>query len=330
VAYLAGSDADVEAYFAAQGEAPAEARPAPEAKPQAAKPAAQPSPTAPKAPAPTTGAGRVKASPAARRLAAERGIDLAALGAGSGPGGRIVSSDVPTEAPRRPAAAAMGEATRHEMTSMRRAIGRGLLWSKQNIPHFYMKATIDAEPLWAAYQQVKAAGEFKCTVNDFVVAACAKALQEFPPFRMKLEEDALVETAESNIGIAVGTEDGLLVPVLAGAERLSFREIAAESRRVVGNARSGKLEGVGLGVFTVTNLGMFGVEEFSAIINPPEAAILAVGAVREGVVVRNGAIRPQRVMTMTLSADHRIVDGLVGAQFCARLKELLEAPEGLL
>ena len=151
-------------------------------------------------------------------------------------------------------------------------------------------------------------------------------MQEFPGLRGRIENDEIVTFPTSNIGVAVGMDDGLVVPVVIAAERLSLAQIAVEIRRIAANARAGKIEGMGNGVVTITNLGMFGVEEFSAIINPPEAAILAVGATREEVIVTNGAMRPGKVMTMTLSADHRIVDGMLAAKFFARLKELLEQP----
>ena len=270
--------------------------------------------------------GRIKASPAARKLAAERGISLQAVGAGSGPGGRITTNDVET-APA--VGAAPGEPVRRAMTSMRKTIAKRLLHSKQNIPHFYLSVTVDAGPLFELYQRIKAAGEFKCTINDFIVSACARAVYEFPGFRSRLDGAEIVEFPSANIGIAVGVEDGLVVPVLVGAERLTFWQLAAEARRIVEAARAGRLEGVGQGVFTITNLGMFGIEEFVAIINPPESAILAVGAIREDVKVVDGAMRPARLMTMTLSGDHRVIDGVIGAKFAARVKELLEAPQQL-
>ena len=144
--------------------------------------------------------------------------------------------------------------------------------------------------------------------------------------RGRIENDEIITFPTSNIGVAVGMDDGLVVPVVIAAERLSLAQIAVEIRRIAANARAGKIEGMGNGVVTITNLGMFGVEEFSAIINPPESAILAVGATREEVIVTNGAMRPGKVMTLTLSADHRIVDGMLAAKFFARLKELLEQP----
>lgn len=318
VAYLADNDADVDAYLAAAG---AQEAPAPAA---AAAPTAAPRPAV-AAPAAQTESGRVKASPAARKAAAERGIDLASVGRGSGPGGRILSTDIPAAPTAKPAPTAPSTpGGRRKMSGMRRAIARNLLASKQTIPHFYMRLTIDADPLFAFYKSEKA--KYPCSVNDVVTMACARAVAEFPMFRSRIEGDEIVELPGANIGIAVGMDDGLVVPVLRNAETLSLQGIAAETRRLVEAARKGKIEGMGEGAMTITNLGMFGVEEFAAIINPPEAAILAVGAIREAVIVRDGALRAGRKMTMTLSADHRIIDGLWAARFLARLKELLESP----
>ncbi|MBS3734145.1 MAG: 2-oxo acid dehydrogenase subunit E2 [Phycisphaerae bacterium] len=322
VAYLADDDAAVAAYLEAHK---------PEAPPAApaTQPHAAPKPTARRGqPAQTTAGGRVKASPAARNLARERGVDLASVGTGSGPGGRIVTDDVAAAAASGTTVAG-GEPVRHELTKMRKAIGGALLKSKQTIPHFYATITVDADALYAAYMQIKADGAFKCTINDFVVRAAVRCMQEFPQLRSRLEGDALVEYPSANIGIAVGTDEGLLVPVVRSADTMSLEQLAGETRRVVEAARGGKLEGVGDGLMTVTNLGMFGVETFGAIINPPESAILAVGALREDAVVRDGTIRPGRVMGLTLSCDHRIVDGVAAAQTLARIKELLEAPDEL-
>jgi len=318
VGYLADSDAEVDAYVAQQAHtsaAPvraAEAIPAPGAARAAEVPSEAPIPGA-----------RRRISPAARKLATERGIEPSTLPAGSGPGGRILTTDLPAEAP----VAAEGSA-RRTMSPMRKAIARNLSASKQTIPHFYIEVTVDAAPMMALYRQQKA--EYPCSVNDVVVAACARAVGEFRAFRSRLEGDTLVESGAANIGIAVALDDGLVVPVLLGADHLSLRELAAETRRLVEAARGGRVDGLGQGVLTITNLGMYGVERFSAIINPPEAAILAVGAARDAVVVRDGEILAGRVMTLTLSCDHRVIDGAVAAQFLARLKEILEAPEALL
>jgi pyruvate dehydrogenase E2 component (dihydrolipoamide acetyltransferase) len=343
VAYLAASDADVDAYLAAAGktcagEVPAMQEPAAKsagkmpAIHEGETPSLQQAKSAGKMPAIHEGetpslqeTTRPKASPAARKLAAQRGIDVASV-AGSGPQGRVLSTDVPAAgAAPRPAPAASGEAIRRKLTPMRKAIARNLLASKQNIPHFYMRMTAQADALYVAYQSAKT--RFKCSVNDLIVAAVARTLRDFPAFRSRLDGEGLVEFPTANIGIAVGMENGLVVPVVVGADLMSLEQLAARTREVVEAARGGRIEGLGQGVLTITNLGMYGVEEFAAIINPPEASILAVGAIREDVVVAGGAIKPAKVVTMTLSADHRIVDGLLAAQFMAALKKAIESPE---
>jgi len=265
--------------------------------------------------------GRVKASPAARKLAAARGVSLEAIGAGRGPGGRILSQDIMIA----PAGTTSGSnGGRRPMSKMRRAIGVNLLQSKQNIPHFYLRITINAGPLHEFYRGQKP--ETGCSLNDLVVLAVGRAIREFPAVRSQIDGDHIIEFPHANIGIAVGVEDGLVVPVVMNVDKLSLAEVAEETKRVVQAGRSGVLENFGKGNFTISNLGMYGVEEFSAIINPPESGILAVSAMRETVVVENGAMSPGRVMTMTLSADHRVIDGLIGAKFMARLRKILEHP----
>jgi pyruvate dehydrogenase E2 component (dihydrolipoamide acetyltransferase) len=319
VAYLAEEDVDIEAYLASAGcGAATQVVPATETLPAAPETAL---PATEKTAASISQSGRVKASPAARKIAEEKGVDLTSISAGSGPGGRIVSSDV-EEADITPT-----ETRVHPLTKMRKAIANNLLYSKQNIPHFYAKTTIDAGPLFTTY--IRAKEQFKCSINDFVTLACAKAVRQYPALRSQYDAIGIIEKPSVNIGIAVGTDEGLIVPVVLDADRMNLKEIAARTREIVESARNGKLEGIGRGVFTITNLGMFGVEEFSAIINPPESAILAVGAIREGVVVENGQMRPTRLMTVTLSVDHRVIDGVIAAQFLKTLKELLENPEQL-
>ena len=318
VAYLAENDADVEAYLAAHPTTLQTAPPAEEEQQATQSGGYEGLQTAPA----HTQAGRIKASPAARKIASERGIDLAAVPFGSGPGGRILSQDVEKVQP------STAGGIRKPLSKMRKAIANNLLYSKQHIPHFYTKLTIHAQPLFETYKQTKE--KFPCSVNDFVVMACAKAIREYPAFRSQLRENEIIEFADVNIGIAVGTEEGLTVPVLLKADQLSLSELAEKSRRLAAAAREGKLEGVGQGIFTITNLGMFGVEEFSAIINPPESAILAVGAIREGALAENGQLKPTRLMTMTLSSDHRIIDGVLAARFLQTLKGLLENPRQLL
>jgi len=326
IAFLADNDADVDAYVVAMGTATAAETPAPAV-------AAGGSPAGSGAivagarvsadPAPLTAEGRIKASPAARKIAAERGIDLALLGAGSGPGGRILSTDVQNARALAPVSTD-GQPIRRPVSKMRRAIGLNLQKSKQTIPHFYVRMTIDADPLFAYYREQKP--RTNCTLNDCVVLAVGRAMAEFPAVRSQFG-DEIIEYPHANIGIAVGVDEGLIVPVVLNVDQLTLAQLAVEARRVVENGRNGKLENIGRGNFTISNLGMFGVEEFSAIINPPESCLLAVSAVRETVIVEDGTMRPGRVMTMTLSADHRIVDGVIGAKFLGRLKEILENPE---
>jgi len=336
VAYLAENDADADAVIAQGGAVAAAAPAAAVAQASSAAPSA-----APVSAAAVTETGRVKASPAARKLAQQRGVNLASISAGSGPGGRILSGDVaaakPGAAPALAAAsgtrAAAGAApapaggVRKKMSQMRKAIARNLLFSKQNIPHFYLKLTVNAEPMFAFYKQEKT--RYPCSVNDVVLAAVARAVGEFPQFRCRMENGELIEYPTANIGVAVGMDEGLSVPVIVAAEKLSLQQIGAEAKRLAEAARKGKVEHMGEGVFTVTNLGMLGIEEFAAIINPPEAAILAIGAAHDTIVPKDGAARVGKVMTMMLSVDHRVIDGMVGAKFLARMKELLENPAQL-
>jgi pyruvate dehydrogenase E2 component (dihydrolipoyllysine-residue acetyltransferase) len=327
IALLAENDADADAYIAGQGSStPAVA--------SASVPATSPTPVngvgtkrSPAAPAAMTAEGRVKASPAARKLAAERGVELSAVGAGSGPGGRILTAELQgfesTEAAT--SAAGNGEAIRKPMSKMRRAIGLNLQQSKQTVPHFYVRTTIDADPLLAFYREQKTATH--CTLNDVIVLAVGRTIAEFPAVRSQIVGNEIVEYPHANIGVAVGIDDGLVVPVVMDVDTLPLARLAAEAKRLVDQARKGRLENIGQGHFTISNLGMFGVEEFSAIINPPESGILAVSAAREAVIVENGAMRAGRTMTMTLSADHRIVDGVMAARFMQRLKEVLEHPD---
>lgn len=290
-----------------------------------------PTSTSPSSLIPPPSSLRPKASPVARRIARERGLDLSRVPSGSGPGGRILSTDleeIPASAAQKAAPAPAGPGGRRRMSNMRRAIAKNLVMSKQTVPHFYVRLTVDADPLFALYKAEKA--KYQCSVNDVLMLACARVLMEFPALRSRIDGDDIVETPAANIGVAVGIDDGLLVPVVVGADRMNLAQVAADTRRIAELARQGRIEGQGKGVFTISNLGMFGVEEFTAIINPPEAAILAAGAVRESVIVKNGAMRPGRVMTMNLSCDHRVVDGMMAAKFMARLKEVLEQPEQLL
>jgi pyruvate dehydrogenase E2 component (dihydrolipoamide acetyltransferase) len=333
VAYLADSDADVDAFIAASGGA--EAPTASAAAAEVSK--AEQAPAIVSTPAGATETGRVKASPAARRLAGERGIDLASVAQGSGPGGRILSTDVPAagaapaKAASKPAASGAvvegtlpGGVVRKRMSGMRKAIARNLTLSKTTIPHWYIRSRINAGPMMSFYKSQKVKNG--CSVNDVIVMACAKALMDFPLMRSRVDGESFLEFPGANIGVAVGMDEGLVVPVVVNAERFTLEQLTSETKRLANQARAGKIENMGQGIFTISNLGMFGVDDFVAIVNPPEAAILAVGSVKEDVIVKDGAIRAGQVMNLTLSSDHRLVDGTVGAQFMARLKILLEEP----
>ncbi len=279
------------------------------------------------------GEGRIKASPAAKKLAREKGINLKDIKTASGPDGRIILRDVESaiaSASHKTSDSLMSKdiasgAIKRKLTPMRKAIAKNLTFSKQNIPHFYMKITVDADPIYEFYQTRRK--QYKCSINDVLIAACGKVIMEFPAFRSRMEgPDELTEYSSANIGIAVGLENGLVVPVVLGVEGYSFEELAKETRRIIQAARQGKPENMGKGVFTISNLGMYDIDEFSAIVNPPEASILAVGGMKESVIVKAGTLRIGKTMSLTLSCDHRVIDGLLAAQFLGRLREILENP----
>ena len=236
VAYLAENDSDVEAFLSGGKETaqvPSEMKP--EVVPTEIHPAKVAAEVAPASSATST--GRIKVSPAARKLAVERGVELASIGSGSGPGGRIILADVEK------VSTAPAEPIRRKLAGMRKAIAKNLTYSKQNVPHFYMKLTVDALPVYSLYQTEKA--KYSCSLNDLIVLACGKALKQFPAMRTRLEGEELVEYPWANIGIAVALEDGLLVPVIQKVDRMNLKEVAVESRRLVEQARKGKPEGMG-------------------------------------------------------------------------------------
>jgi len=268
---------------------------------------------------------RAFASPRARRAIKRLGLQPSQI-PGSGPNGRIVEADVLKAGSQRPKPVA-GE-TREPLSKMRRAIARRLVEAKQTIPHFYVSRTIRAAALADYYKSCRQ--QHPCTLNDVILRAVAVAVAEFPAVRSRIEGDDLVTSPDANVGIAVGIENGLVVPVVLQANRLSLEALATETRRMIELARQKRVENSGRGVFTVSNLGMYGVDEFSAIINPPESGILAVGSLRDAPIVQNNEIRPSKVMTLNLSCDHRVVDGMVAALFLARIAELLESPALLL
>jgi pyruvate dehydrogenase E2 component (dihydrolipoamide acetyltransferase) len=299
-------------------------------------------------------AGEVKASPIARRIAAEAGLDLRDLaGEGSGPDGRIVKVDVEralgNEGRQRPAA---GEATiaahatapspppsaEEEVigaTPMLRAVARRMGESNATVPHFYLDAEIDMGRTLEMREELNKAlagdGE-KISINDLVVRAAAVALVESPKFHRSWHDGKLVLHKSAHVGIAVALDDGLIVPVLHSVEQKSVREIARESRDLVERARTGKLKQSEIegGTFTVSNLGMFGIPSFSAVVNPPEPGILAVGAIVKRPVVSDDAVRIRPIMAVTLSVDHRATSGAEGARLLTSIQRLLEQPVLLL
>ena len=314
--------------------------PAPAPAPAPA-PVAAPAPTPASAPAP---AGRIKATPLARKVAAAKSVDLARV-QGSGPGGRIRRADVlaAAAAPAPAARAASSvlakgpiqEERAVAVSNMRGAIARRLLESKTQLPHFYVEIEIDAAPLSTLREQLNAALEgdgVKLSVNDFILKASAEALRRVPQVNASWEGNQIRYFAAAHVSFAVAIDDGLITPVVRDAHLKSLFAISTEAKTLGKRAKEKKLapaEFTG-GTFCVSNLGMMGIPRFSAIINPPNAAILAVGTVVRKPVVRGDRIEIGQTMTVTLSCDHRVVDGAVGAQYLNALKTLLESPALLL
>jgi pyruvate dehydrogenase E2 component (dihydrolipoamide acetyltransferase) len=296
------------------------------------------------APLPVSSSGRVKASPLAKKIAAEKGVDLSRL-AGSGPGGRIVRKDV-EGAPAggaRPAASLFGgkpiaQDSARPVSQMRAAIARRLVESKTTAPHFYVEREADAAPLGRLRASANEALELakanlKLTVTDFVLKATVEALRRVPAVNSSWEGNTIRQHGSVHLAFAVALPDGLITPVIRNAHAKDLRTIAREAKELGAKAKAGKLqpEEYTGGTFTVSNLGMVGVERFAAILNPPQAAILAVGAtVKKPVLASNGAVIPGERMSLTVSADHRVVDGLVAGEFLKALVELLENPGVLL
>ena len=278
--------------------------------------------------------GRIKASPLARRLAREKGIDLAQL-QGSGPEGRIVAEDVERgtiaiAAPVPAAAVAAGEVEEIELTSTRKTIARRLTEAWQ-APVFQLTLSVDMtralelrERLVARLQE----GETKPTVGDLLTKVCAAALVRHPAVNAHFAGEKILRFPSAHVGIAVAAPNGLVVPVIRDADRRTIQEIAAARADIVSRARDGKLQLADLegGTFTISNLGMFGIEQFVAVLNPPQAAILAVGSTEEKPVVRDGQVEVRPLMSMTITCDHRAIDGADGAVFLRTVKELLEEP----
>jgi pyruvate dehydrogenase E2 component (dihydrolipoamide acetyltransferase) len=284
------------------------------------------------------GAGRAKASPLARRIASERGVDLSTL-RGSGPAGRIVKADVEgassaATAPGPAPETAKGVITRREPTRLQQVVARRMAESKATAPHFYLRAEVDMSAAVAARSRLRAStpeGEVVPSFNDLVVKACALALREHPLANGSYRDGGFELHSRVNVGVAVAADEALVVPTVFDADMKGLREIAAETRDLAARVREGRVTPPELsgGTFTVSNLGMYGVSDFSAVINPPQAAILAVGEIAERPVVRDGSIVTARLMGVTLACDHRILHGAPAAVFLARIRALLEEPLGL-
>ena len=287
--------------------------------------------------------GRVKASPLAKKVAGAKGVDLSGI-AGTGPGGRIVARDVEgaaagTPVTKTPAAAPIAATPagsgdqRIALSGMRRVIAERLLTSKTTIPHFYLNIEVDAGPLMKfraeANTATEAAGGSKLTVNDFILKAVVAAAVKVPAVNASFAGDAIIQYGSVNLCVAVAVDDGLVTPVIRDAQKRSLREISEAVKDLAGRARGKKLkpEEYQGGTITVSNLGNYGIDSFSAIINPPQAMIIAVGAIVKKPVVnaKNEIVVGQR-LTIGLSADHRVVDGAVGAQYLGELRKLIESP----
>jgi pyruvate dehydrogenase E2 component (dihydrolipoamide acetyltransferase) len=287
---------------------------------------------------------RVKASPVARRIAAELGVDLSTV-KGTGPEGRVTETDVrvaakskpATPAPKVPVAVKAGEGARIQLSGMRRVIAQRLVESLGPVPHFYLDIDINAAPLMEAREELKSAGEgadaAKITVNDFVLKAAVQAAVKVPRVNASFDGDAIVQYADIDLGIAVAIEDGLLTPVIRAAQNKSLREISELTKDFAYRARNKRLkpEEFQGGTFTVSNLGGMGIDSFSAVINPPQGFILAVGRITNVPVVDDcDQIIAGHRMSLTMSCDHRVIDGALGAEYLKELRHLLENPALLL
>jgi len=343
-----GEEVAVEKSAGAKAAAPA-AKPAPAPAPVTAPAAPAPSPAPQAAPA-LRPSERIKASPLARKIATERGVDLA-LVQGSGPDGRIVIRDLeeartgrttPTATPAAAAAPVVmtpGEAYRDvPLSQIRKTIAKRLVQSIGPVPTFYLTTEVDMERVWEAREALNAgarkgaeAESPKISFNDIVIKAVASALRQHPACNAWWQEDRIRYWNEVHVSMAVAVEDGLITPVIRYTDQKTLRQISLESRDLAARARERRLapaEYTG-GTFSVSNLGMFDIDQFTAVINPPEAGILAVGTIEQKPVVHNGELVPRRRMRVTMSCDHRVIDGATGAAFLRTLKTMLENPLAL-
>ena len=342
IAVLRGASETVAADYqpkskaAPKAEAPA-AAPVVAAAPAMAAPAAVVAPVMPSFNVSAVGAGsssnRVKASPLARRMAKLQGLDLGAV-SGSGPHGRIQAKDLANAVGGARSIVRRGDSV-EKVSPMRKAIAARLTQSKQTVPHFYLTANVRMDALMDVRAQLNAfleAKKQKVSVNDFIVKACALALKDFPMANAAWNGDSIVVFGNVDISVAVAIEGGLITPIVANADQKTLVQVSGEIKKLAADAKAGTLkpEQYQGGSFSVSNLGMYGVDSFSAIINPPQAAILACGKTMETVVVQDGTPGVAQVMSMTLSVDHRVIDGALGAELLAAIKGYLESPAVML
>jgi pyruvate dehydrogenase E2 component (dihydrolipoamide acetyltransferase) len=341
VAVIAAAGEDINAILAEAGGPPrAASGPPPPTSTAVAAASPRPAPAAPAAPAPTATATRaplsgtpaqgerIKASPLARRIARERGVDLAVV-RGSGPGGRIIKRDLTDAVAIAGAPAASAAFEDVPLTQIRKTIARRLSESLGPVPHFFLTVEIDMERAWDAREALNALGEdTRITLNDIIVKVVAQALVQHPECNAWWQGDFIRYFRDVHIGMAVAVDQGLITPVIRDASAKGLRQIAAEAHDLSERARQRKLkpdEYTG-STFSISNLGMLGIDEFTAVINPPEAGILAVGAVTQVPVVEHGAVAVRRRMRATMSCDHRVIDGATGAKFLQTVKRMLENP----
>ncbi|WP_184101709.1 pyruvate dehydrogenase complex dihydrolipoamide acetyltransferase [Sphingopyxis panaciterrulae] len=347
IAVIAGEGEDASTAKAAPAPAPA-AAPAPEAK---AEPAPAPAPAA-AAPAPAVSGDRIKASPLAKRIAAERGIDLKAL-TGSGPGGRIVKADLegaPSGGAAAPAAATAAAPattpapaqpfetdiphTADKLSNMRKTIARRLTEAKQTIPHIYLTVDIQLDKLLKLRGELNAALEpqgVKLSVNDLLIKALAKALIQVPKCNVSYAGDQLISYSRADISVAVSVPAGLITPIIIGADEKSVSKISTEMKELAGRAKEGKLQPHEYqgGTASISNMGMFGITQFDAVINPPQGMIMAIGAGEKRPWIVDDAVSIATIMSATGSFDHRAIDGADGAQLMQAFKQIVENPLGL-
>lgn len=287
----------------------------------------------------SNGDSRIKASPLAKKMAAEKGLELSGV-SGTGDAGRVVKRDIANWHPGKLGGLAFGNNvinttesfTEESVSQMRKTIARRLAESKFTAPHFYLTMEIDMDQAWKSREAINQLSPTKVSFNDMVIRACAAALRQHPKVNSSWLGDKIRYNNHIHIGVAVAVDDGLLVPVVRFADQKSFLQIGAEVKEFAKKAKEKKLQPADWegNTFTISNLGMFGIEEFTAIINPPDACILAIGGIKDTPVVRNNQVVPGKVMKVTLSCDHRVVDGASGAAFLQTLKMMLENPVTIL